>query len=145
MPRTRKPHSATDEQLTSPQLLAVAALVAGDTMTASAQAAGVDRSTVYRWLRDDFDFQAAVNAGRHELREEIRGKLFKLAVDAADAVTAAVRGGDARTGLAVLRELHILNGGALVVGSQTPDDLRDDADYEARSDSHRRVTRSLFI
>ena len=145
MPRTRTPHDATDDTLTTPQLLAVSVLVAGDTMTAAAEAAGVDRSTVYRWLRDDFAFQAAVNAGRHELQEEIRGKLFRLAVDAADTVAAAIRAGDARTGLAVLRELEVLNGGALVVGSQKPDDLRDDADYGRRSEERRRVTRSMFV
>jgi hypothetical protein len=44
------PQNATpDDGLTPAQHLALGALLAGKTVTAAAQEAGVDRSTVYRW------------------------------------------------------------------------------------------------
>src|SRR5262245_44514608 len=53
--------------LTPPQETALAALLLGKTVTAAAQTAGVDRTTIYRWLKEDFDFLAALNRGRQEL------------------------------------------------------------------------------
>ena len=47
------PQNATSGgNLTPPQEKALAALLSGKTVTAAAEAAGVDRTTVYRWLRD---------------------------------------------------------------------------------------------
>ena len=44
--------------LSPTQLIALECLLAGQSMIDSAAAAGVDRSTLHRWLRNDFNFQA---------------------------------------------------------------------------------------
>jgi hypothetical protein len=57
--------------LTPEQDAAVAALLAGRTVTDAAAATGVDRTTVHRWLKKDFAFQAALNLGRRESRDAL--------------------------------------------------------------------------
>ncbi len=58
-------HNATDKgeshDLPPTQERVVAALITGSTVTRAAELAGVDRTTVHRWLRDDWDFQAPLN------------------------------------------------------------------------------------
>ena len=68
MKRDETPQNATPESLSPAQIAAVGAMLAGKTITDAAADAGVDRATVHRWGREDFAFQAAINAGRRELR-----------------------------------------------------------------------------
>jgi hypothetical protein len=58
---------------------ALAALLAGSTVTAAADAEGVDRTTVHRWLRSDCDIQAAMNRARRELRDATASRLYDAA------------------------------------------------------------------
>ena len=46
------------------QAAAIDALLGGKPIPEAAAAAGVDRTTVYRWLRADFEFQARLNQER---------------------------------------------------------------------------------
>src|SRR6185437_4848455 len=48
------------------QKSALAALIAGKGPHQAARMAGVDRSTLYRWRTNDFDFMAALNAWRQQ-------------------------------------------------------------------------------
>jgi transposase-like protein len=57
--RNGTPQNATPESLTPAQDTAIVALLAGKTITDAATAAGVDRATVHRWLKDDLAFLAA--------------------------------------------------------------------------------------
>jgi AcrR family transcriptional regulator len=54
------------------QTRALGALLGGATITAAAEAAGVERTTIYRWLRDDVAFQGAYNRLRHDLLRELQ-------------------------------------------------------------------------
>jgi hypothetical protein len=75
--------NATPEAGPAPaQLLAIAALVGGATNTAAAAAAGVDRSTLYRWSKTDADFVAELNRARGEHAAQARADLRRLAADA---------------------------------------------------------------
>ena len=67
---------------TPAQELAIAALIAGSTVTEAAARAGVNRETVSRWRTDDVVFIAALNAGRAELRDAVRAGLHALAREA---------------------------------------------------------------
>jgi hypothetical protein len=58
--------------LSPTQETGLAALLTGATVTAAADAAGVDRATVHRWLKDDFTFLVAYNRGRRELHDAVR-------------------------------------------------------------------------
>src|SRR5438046_1747190 len=55
--------------LSGTQERALTMLLSGKSITDAATAAEVDRTTVHRWLKEDFGFQAALNRGRRELRE----------------------------------------------------------------------------
>jgi hypothetical protein len=71
---------------TTNQLMAIQALARGQTVTQSATAAGVDRTTVHRWLRDDPEFIAELNLTHLETADGIRGEIRALASDAVKAV-----------------------------------------------------------
>ncbi len=67
------PHG-TGYELNSKQLIVLEQLVAGATITHAAETGAVDRSTVHRWLREDYAFLAAYNAARRELSREVEGR-----------------------------------------------------------------------
>src|SRR5262249_37928971 len=75
--------SQNNTELLSPaQTQALAALLSGKSVTAAAEAAGVARETLHRWLRDDPAFQAALGSGKAELLEASRAELRALASEA---------------------------------------------------------------
>lgn len=80
------------EQLTPKQQKAIAALLAGLSMEAAAQAASVNATTIYRWL-DDPIFKAAHDTGRRQLAELAMSKLQGLADQAVDAIAGLMRDG----------------------------------------------------
>jgi hypothetical protein len=128
--RNESPQNATLEPLTPAQETAIAALLAGRTVTNAAEAAGVDRATVHRWLREHFGFQAAVNAGRRELREGVHTRLERLAEKAAGCVEKAIDGGDVKAALEILKGLQVL--APTSIGSEDPEQLAKEADISAR-------------
>jgi hypothetical protein len=54
------------------------ALAAGQTVTDAAQAAGVHRSTVYGWLKNDARFQTAFDKCRQERAANLMNQLTEL-------------------------------------------------------------------
>jgi hypothetical protein len=83
--RNKTPQNATEKgtQTLSPaQAQALASLAAGQTVSDAAQAAHVDRTTVYRWLNNDPIFAAEFNAARLEVIDIVRSGVRKLANDA---------------------------------------------------------------
>ncbi len=102
----------TEINLTPQQTKVMELLLVGSTITKAAGQAGVDRTTVHRWLRGDSGFQAASNAARRNLQREIEGRLLQIARSAAETVAAAVDHGDVRASLAVLRGIGLLAGAA---------------------------------
>src|SRR5262249_43818733 len=85
-----------------------------------------DRSKVHRWLRRDWGFQATYNAAKHDLQREVEARLFHLAEIAADVVVHAVRNGDLRAALAVLKGLGVFPGVAPAIGGEDPDELAEE-------------------
>jgi len=142
---------ATDErqepgELSPAQEQVLTALLGGATVTTAAQAAGVDRTTVHRWLRSDFDFQAALNRARRELRDAMSSRLHDAAQRAVQTVCAAVEGGDAKIAIALLKGLGLLDGRAAAIGVDNPSVLRDEvevAEQEAASDRNLRAMLAL--
>ena len=88
------------------QIAAMEALLAGKTATDAAAGAGVNRRTLYNWLKTDFRFQAAVNRGRRELQQAVACRIGQLAADAAECVAGAVRKGDVKAALEILRRTN---------------------------------------
>jgi len=107
------PQNATSgEGLSLAQEKAVAVLLAGQTVTAAAKAAEVDRTTIYRWLRDPYDsaFRVALDRGRRELRQAMEARLLALASKAADCLEEVLAEGDGKAALALLKGLGLLGG-----------------------------------
>ncbi len=67
------------EGLSSAQGLALASLLAGKTVTDAARAAGVDRSTVHRWLSGDPEFMGFYGQARREMADAVEQNLRLLA------------------------------------------------------------------
>jgi hypothetical protein len=133
----RQNATPADGALTPAQEAALAALLAGQTVTDAAVAAGVDRTTVHRWLKEDFAFQAAFNGGRQELRQALQGRLLALAEKAVGAVEATVSAGDGKAALALLKGLGLLPGQPAKLGSDDPRELANEA-------RQRELLRGLF-
>jgi hypothetical protein len=82
--------------LTPSQQAAIIQLTSGATRSAAAIAAGVTRTTLYRWLNNDPNFQAAFNAWHKDLITTAQGQLLAASQDAINTVLTAIRRGDAR-------------------------------------------------
>jgi hypothetical protein len=94
--------------LSGPHQTAMDALLAGKNITAAAQAAGVDRTTLHRWLRDDPDFVAIYNARRRDLAASAQGRLLATVEAATATVEKAIADGDVQTALTLLKALGVL-------------------------------------
>ncbi len=78
-------HDATlgEDTLTVAQHRAVVALLTEPTLQDAAKAAGVDRSTIYRWLQKP-DFQAAYREARRQAVHRATARLQQLTGEAAE-------------------------------------------------------------
>ena len=132
--------SATHPTLTPSQEAALQALLIGNTVTAAAQASGVDRTTVHRWLKSDPEFRAAYNRKRMEMRQAQESKLLAIADLAIDTLDSAVRAGDVRAAIAVAKGLGLLTGTSPRIGEDDPDAIRRRMEQDA---AFRQIERSL--
>ncbi len=126
------PQNATEkgegETLTPQQITALQQLLAGETVSAAAKAVGVDRTTVHRWAREDFGFQAALNRGKRELAHAVQARLLAIAHKAVQTVERAVDEGSLIASLAVLKGMGALSGMPVTTGSDNPQVLRANAE-----------------
>ena len=67
-------------------LAALAALSRGSSVTDAASDAGVDRTTVHRWMRSNHEFRAGINRARLELATSVRRRVQIRAVPPAGSV-----------------------------------------------------------
>ena len=132
-------------ELSPTQQKALSALGEGATITAAADAAGVDRTTVHRWPREDFAFQADWNRLRAEIRKDNVARIEHLADSAFDAVRTAIEEGDARIAVTVLKGIGLLDGQTPSI-SDDPAILREEADLaKLEADYLRMMRRRPFL
>lgn len=122
MPSNGSNGTQQNATLTAPQEAAITALLTGSNISEAAGWAEVDRTTIHRWLREDFAFQAELNRRKHELRSGLQDRLMRLAGKATACVEAAVDAGDARMAMTLLKDLGILS--PPEIGSEIADELR---------------------
>ena len=125
------------------QQQALGALLGGASVTTAAEVAGVDRTTVHRWLRADFEFRAALNGGRRELHQALQARLDGVAQRAVEAVSSAVDSGDPKTALALLKGMGLLDGRRAAIGSEDPEVLREEANLDERDAETDRLMRMI--
>jgi hypothetical protein len=124
------------------QLTVLAGLLAGQTITAAAAAAGIGRAAVHTWLRDDFAFRAAYNRDRAELRRENVARLERLAAKAVDVLEAALEGGDVKAAIELTKRLGLLV--PPTVGSDDAGELADEAEAKAAEHKAAMKQRAVF-
>src|SRR6266699_3065039 len=95
-PPGQDPDDPAFTRLTEAQTVALRELAAGKQVTEAAAAAGVDRSTLYRWRTMDDDFMEAMGDWRQESRVHCRDRMLAIADKAIRAVETGLEKGDAR-------------------------------------------------
>jgi hypothetical protein len=90
-------------QLTPVQQLAMQRLVAGGSIAQAAEAARVDRRTVYRWLQADPHFASAYATWQREMIASGRARVLAMTDLALDTVQNAMLRGDLRAALEVAK------------------------------------------
>lgn len=110
--------NATESNLTQAQLLTIEALSAGKTVTDAATVGGADRTTVHRWLRHDFEFQAHLNRVKNAKIAAAQAGLIALIEKAVTAVNDAIDQGNVSLAFSVLDKTGVL-GKALEVASES--------------------------
>ena len=125
------PHNATE--LTVSQCSAVAALVVSSSVTDAASRAGVDRSTVHRWLADDPRFVAALNQAKRDALDAIRSQVRAGASEAVQVVRDILASHEVGPAVRLKAALALLQSvGALapdVIGPTDPEDAEAEAKH----------------
>ena len=130
-------------ELTPQQILAVEHLTTGATVVKTAELVGVSRETVHRWLREDWNFQAAANAARRELHDAVQRRLLVMTDRALSTVAEAIDRGDLGTSLALLKRLGTLDALAPPIGSDDPRVLAEEAQIKTREAETARTLRRI--
>jgi transposase-like protein len=102
--------NSTQSTLTPKQIEVIEALASGASVTDAARRAGVDRSTVYLWMRDDDNFEAELSLARRECADTMRARLRELAEDAVKAVRELMTGTDVSAAVRLRAALSVLQG-----------------------------------
>ncbi|MDQ6832901.1 MAG: hypothetical protein M3008_05845 [Chloroflexota bacterium] len=133
-----------DEPLQPEQVTVLEALLHGETVTDAARAAAVSPRTVHRWLKDDFVFQAAFNRERRALMEAMQHRLFALTTLALDTVEGAVKAGDVKAALAVIKAVGDLASAGPPIGSEDPTILREERESAVKEAANARRMQDLL-
>src|SRR5580765_5130569 len=116
-------------ELSLPQQRALAVLIEGKALKEAAEGAGVNRSTLYRWIRQDAAFAAAYNAWQQEIAESARARMLCASHAAVEKVIRCMDL-DANLAFKVIKEMGILRPRA--AGQIDPDRLRQAMALEER-------------
>src|SRR6185437_2684160 len=93
-------------KLTPQQAIALRQLLEGARTQEAADAAGVDRVTLYRWRTQDSQFMAALSAWRNETHEHAMDQFLALSEASVAAVAHGIAECDSKLGLRVLKEIN---------------------------------------
>ena len=123
------PQNATPESTPTPaQLRAIAVLAAGGTRSEAAEAAGADRSTLYRWLRSDAVFVAELNRARQDQADALRQERRELAAEALKTIKHLVTSVEVPAAVRLRAALAALDAGGSISsashGPTDPDEVR---------------------
>jgi hypothetical protein len=116
-------------ELSVPQQRALAVLIEGKALKEAAEGAGVNRSTLYRWIRQDAAFAAAYNAWQQEAAESARARMHASIHLAVERVIRCMEN-DQDLSFKVIKEMGILKPRA--AGQIDADRLRQEMALEQR-------------
>jgi hypothetical protein len=116
--------------LSPKQCVAIVKLTSGETKSKTAKAAGVDRSTLNRWIRHDPAFAAAFNGWQEDVLSTAQGQMVATTKDAMEMVIKAIRGGDAKLAWKLLESLGLT--GRVTPGPTDVEELKRLEELERR-------------
>jgi hypothetical protein len=117
-------------QLSEAQERVLVELTLGKSISAAASAAGVHRGTVHRWMTDDPLFAGAYHGWQSETRGSAQARFLAMSDVAVENVCDALRKGDTRTSLVVLKGLGLL--AAVKPGPTDVEELARERELEKR-------------
>ena len=107
-PASQPPYDLEPADLSPAQIVYLRALGSGKGIAAAAEEAGVTRRTAYRWQADP-RFAELLSAWRNQSMESARHQLLTMAEQATAAVSIALKNGDVRVAIALLKGMGILS------------------------------------
>ena len=116
--------------LSPKQCLAIKELTSGSNQLKAADAAGVDRSTLNRWINHDPAFRAAFNAWQVDVLSTTKGQMVATTKDAMETVIKAIRGGDAKLAWKLLESLGLT--GPVTPGPTNVEELKRKEEMERK-------------
>lgn len=122
-------------ELSPAQALAVDALDAGRTHQEAAEAAGVNRVTVTRWVHHHPAFQAELNRRRFERLENLASRADGVTARALEVVDRAIGGGDVTAAMAWIRLTYASTRSANQATASWPPLLTADAVIDRAAES----------
>jgi transposase-like protein len=135
---------ASTSALEPNQTVVFEALLAGKSVTEAAERADVNRTTVHRWLREDFSFQAQLNGARLVLRDAALTRMDALAEQALEVLRESLTtGSDARVAIEILKGAGLL-GGDRRIGSTNAEILEGENRSETETKLADLKEKSLF-
>ncbi len=117
-------HKSTDSTLNPQQLAVIEAWASGASKAEAARSAGVDRTTIYVWLRDNPEFAAQFDLARLEQTDAIRARLGGLAEKAVETISEIMANNSLPPALRLSCIRVISSFGRLVNGSTAAVDLQ---------------------
>ncbi len=117
-----------DGRLPPQQQTAMELLVGGKSVAETARLAGVGRATVFRWLKNDPVFRAALNQWHDQIESGCHSRLMSLTDKAGDAIEKALDAGDARTAMQLLKGMGMIKERA--TGPTDPEEIRTRSEIE---------------
>jgi len=141
----RRRHESTDMTavLSAPQETALLALAEGATQGEAADRAGVTRETVSRWLRDDPEFAAALNAVRKAVWEASVDRLRLLALKSTEVLAKLLDSDDPRMRLAAAQTALRAAGLEALAAPSAPTDAEDIVLEQQKAAQQRRMVEML--
>ena len=114
--------------ISAEQAKALELLAAGKNVGECAEGAGVNRATIYRWLRGDPHFLAAWNAWRRTQVKMARSRLLGLTSLAIGAVESSLEKGDGKLAASLLGKMGLLTPEPF--GPEEPEAVRRDLECD---------------
>jgi transposase-like protein len=128
------------------QTLAMAALLAGKSITEAARAAGVDRTTIHAWLKKDASFRAFLHSARVELFHQLEQRQLIVASMALRTQERLLRSRKTPAAVKAKVAADVLSRMPLTVeGPQTVESARNVIAGEFHAEATARMKASIFL
>lgn len=100
--------NSTDSTVAPKKLKVIEAIAGGASKAKAATDAGIDRTTIYTWLKNDPDFKAQLTLARRERADAMKARLKELADDAVNTVSEIMKSKEIPAGARLKAALSVI-------------------------------------